>query len=193
VEVTDERKRGTWRPSRGELIAVSLAAVLGGAAEPPEVQHGGTADLDFGTSGVPARRGRFNVLHAVGRHGAEHLSFQVAISRDAGVLTQPDGVELRSDGANSDAFVRMLARLYKLPVRPGLRMHATVPFAAYIYDGDPLRVAHSRVEFKLYHGANADAPDYCELYLNVDLPHQRIELRERDPGYRRTLLGLLSQ
>lgn len=168
--------------------------VLGGAAAAPEVMRtSGAGALDFSTSGKLVRRGRFNVLDAVGQHGGQHLSFQLAISRDAGTLTQPDGVELRSDGAGSDAFVRTLAKLYKLPERPGLRMKSSVPFAAYIFDGDPARIAHARVEFKLYNGASSDAPDYCEFYLNVDLPHRRIEFRERDPGYRRALLALLTQ
>lgn len=190
----DDRGHGSWRPSRGELLAASLVVLLGGAAGAPEVvRTSGPGALDFAASGKPVRRGRFTVLEAVGQHAGQRLSLHIAISRDAGVLTQPDGVELRSDGAGSDAFVRTLAKLYKLPARPGLRMKASVPFAAYIFDGDPMRIAHARVEFKLYNGASSEAPDYCEFYLNVDLPHQRIEFRERDAGYRRALLALLAQ
>lgn len=168
--------------------------VLGGAAAAPEVvrEPSSAAGLDFAATG-PVRRGRFNLIEAAGQHAGQRVSFHIAVSRDAGMLTQPDGIELRSDGAASDAFVRMLAKLYKLPGQTTLRMRASVPFAGYIFDGDPMRLAHSRMEFKLYNGTSSDAPGYCELYLNVDLPHQRIEWRDRDPGYRRVLLALLAQ
>jgi hypothetical protein len=101
------------------------------------------------------------------------------------------GVVLGPDGAAGDEFLKTMGALYGTEDAP-LRMAASVAFTAIALGGYPPALQTEAVQLKLFFEADFTDERYAEVYLNVDLAAARLEFREKDPDYRRPLLGALS-
>jgi hypothetical protein len=100
-------------------------------------------------------------------------------------------VTIRSAGPASDALVKSMDLLYGSQVRPA-GMIAAVRFAAITLGGDPSHVETERVDMKLFFESE-DEERYAELYLNFDVPKHKVELREKDEGYRGPVIRALAE
>ncbi len=96
---------------------------------------------------------------------------------------------IRSIGRESDAFVRVLAELYR---HPGLRanMPRRIDAEAVGLLDDPRNVLSRPTRMKLFFGPESEK-DYAEVFLNLDIPAGRLEFHEKDPEYRIPLLRAL--
>jgi hypothetical protein len=167
------------------------------------------------------------VLRGVASHDGIRVSFHAVIARDWALVSfGPDvpitgyrgTVLLRSNGAESDAFLRALAAAYGVSA-PGAAMAAETGFTAISLAGDPRSLKAGIVKMKLFFepaasersedtaaaaDGDAAAPDdsaaleemeddsYAEIYLNVDVAAGRMELLEKDEGYRKPVIRALS-
>lgn len=96
---------------------------------------------------------------------------------------------LRSIGAQSDAFVRLLAELYARPA-PRAVMPDRVDAEAAGLLNDPALVLEHPTKMKLFFRPDSEQ-DYAEVFLNIDIPEKKLEFREKDPEYREPLLRAL--
>jgi hypothetical protein len=100
-------------------------------------------------------------------------------------------VTFHSIGEESDRFVAALARMYEVDPA-GTAMKHSVPFAALSMDGDPELPQSGPVLLKLFFQADAEE-DCAEVYANIDLHDERLEIREKDSGYRMALVRALTE
>lgn len=98
-----------------------------------------------------------------------------------------EGVTLLTSGLQSEALVRLIAASYGKPVQ-SLKLPIAVKTTAVPLEGNPAEIQTRPVKFKLFHGESEDSPDYFELYLNADLANDRVQLDEKDAGYRSGVL-----
>jgi len=165
----------------------------------PEITSGaeeGFHDLVFGlASATRAADGSQEVI-AVGTHAGQPVRFQASLSptwkegRVADMRSFTGVVTVRSLGVESDALVTAMDTLYGAQLKPASMAKAT-QFAAITLNGNPFDLAAGEVAIKLFfESENEDR--YAELYLNIDAPKHRVELREKDEGYRAPVIRALS-
>lgn len=93
-------------------------------------------------------------------------------------------------GDTSDRFVRVLAKVYRLP-EPSLSAREGADLDAISLGEDPRPIGSKPVHLKVFvHGDRED--DYGEFYLNVDWKAQVVKLKEKDPEYRAAILRALA-
>ena len=165
----------------------------------PEITSEGEGDfhdLVFAVAGVTRAADGSEEVTAVGAHKGRPVRFQAVVAptwehgQVADRRTYSGVVTLRSLGADSDALVRIIDTLYGAKVMPK-RMAPAVPFAAISLKGNPLELAAGEVALKLFFESESEER-YAELYLNIDLARSRVELREKDEGYRGPVVRALS-
>jgi hypothetical protein len=61
----------------------------------------------------------------------------------------------------------------------------------YFSQSNPAEIQTHPVKFKLFNGESEDDDAYFELYLNTDLANNRVQLGEKDAGYRSGVLKAL--
>jgi len=183
-------------------------------AAPPELQvhrEDGFVDLQLG-----ARRleGDGPITYRIqARQGARRLGFDVALlgpwkeQADPAFTVRWGQVELRSVGAPSDAFLELLGRQYGHEVSG--RMSPTVRVHAVALEGNPER-RREALKLKLFFegpsatqapdggvddddDADASGDSYGEVYLNVDPALRQACWCEKDPEYRKGVLGGLTR
>ena len=98
------------------------------------------------------------------------------------------GIRLLSAGPESDRFLQVLAALYGVKNAKG-KMKKEAVFTCAALQGDPAKVQTELIKWKLFH--NGDEKDYCELYLNVNIPRGEVEIREKDEEYRKAIIEML--
>ena len=99
-------------------------------------------------------------------------------------------VRLESVGKPSDLFVRSLAQAYKQKIEQF--DFSSVELVAISLGGDPRAVCIEPVKFKLFYESEKEE-DYAEAYLNFDLSHSLVQFHEKDPAYRKSVLGFLTR
>ena len=137
-----------------------------------------------------------NIFHLRATHSGTTLGFVVETSSDwrsdtiaEGIPVFWESVRYRSLGNESDAFVRALASAYG--TRAARPMAPTVQFAAIALKGNPMTFADGPVDMKLFY--ESDEEDrYAEVYTNLDLVQRLAEVREKDSGYRSSLVLALT-
>jgi len=100
-------------------------------------------------------------------------------------------VTLRSTGPDSDALAEELARLYGIP-RSGLHMLTEVRAEAVGLASDPRLVESEAVKMKLFLHSEKEER-YAEVFFNIDLRAQVMEIHEKDTGYRKNLIRALTE
>lgn len=100
------------------------------------------------------------------------------------VLNMRSGIViLRSLGEKSDMLLKALDEIYETKLSPA-RMVAQIELSAISLDGDPGDLDAGPAMIKLFN----ETEEYAELFLNVSLQTKRMQLREKDPEYRESIV-----
>jgi hypothetical protein len=99
-------------------------------------------------------------------------------------------VQLLSAGAESDAFMAMLYRVYKNKSYLGtLKMKDVNDFDCIALQAQKIDLKLGVAKLKLFGNPHSESEDeYFEHFLNLDIPHGKAEFAEKDSDYRKPLL-----
>lgn len=168
----------------------------------PEITAGGEEefhDLTFAVSGSEESPDGSRVLRVAGvRRGAGVGLIVVlgprwekkALEANVSLITHRGTVAFRSAGTESDTLLRVLDEVYATGLRPG-HMRAETSFAAISLSGDPSDLSRGESKIKLFFEAEAE-DRYAELFVDIDLGNRALEIREKDPEYRKAIIRALA-
>ena len=157
----------------------------------------GLVDLLFHVQSHQRLADGSQTIRAAGLHKGREVSFEVVLgptwkkgelAKGIPVQTSPD-VSYRRTGPESDAFLQVLDELYGTNQSPR-SMATNTPFTAISLKGNPAELAGGPVKMKLFYKKGGDK-SYAELYTNIDLAARRLEVHEKDEGYRRPIIEAL--
>ncbi len=192
------------RPAIAAMMALFLARAAAADARPVRVSTDGSLlvlDLPLES----ARRLPDGSVRLIvrGQMDGEPLGFGLDLHAESGRPASDDAHaplllsgygELRSVGAGSDRFVALLARRFDLPM-PQPQMLPLVPFIIAGADNNPseLMTKPLHAEVFLHSGLiRADHDRDTEVFLKIDVAAGVVQFREKDAGYRRPLLLVLT-
>jgi hypothetical protein len=169
---------------------------------PPEVtadeEEKGFHDLSFYIQEQKELPDGTQIVRVAGTHKGDPLSIDVvlgadwkagSLGKDVPIVTYQGVVLYRSNGLDSDAFIRVLDELYGTKVHPK-SMGKEIRFTAISLEGDPRKLGNGPVKIKLFFESREER-DYAELFTNIDVTHRRLEVREKDPEYRLQVIKAL--
>ena len=160
-----------------------------------EDEDGGGADIRLSITGV-LENDTATIYRVVSPWHNKDLGLTFAILKKEHENGFGSGLELRSLGKESDYFLATLAKLY------GEKLDSTTHFKAsitvnYVNLGGFAKTLGAKdesdtalVEYKLFFEGKQEN-EYAELYLNVNPSGKSIELREKDSGYRHSIINFL--
>ena len=160
-----------------------------------EDEDGGGADIRLSITGV-LENDTATIYRVVSPWHNKDLGLTFAIPKKEHENGFGSGLELRSLGKESDYFLATLAKLY------GEKLDSTTHFKAsitvnYVNLGGFAKTLGAKdesdtalVEYKLFFEGKQEN-EYAELYLNVNPSGKSIELREKDSGYRHSIINFL--
>jgi hypothetical protein len=102
------------------------------------------------------------------------------------------GIRFQRTGAESDTWLVALALLYGIK-HPPAAMDEDIHFTAYPYRGDPATIAKREVLFELSHDDPKNAVPQCQFLLEVNLPANKIRLREENQDFRPCMIRVLAK
>ena len=104
------------------------------------------------------------------------------------------GVIIKSIGEQSDEFLAALCELYSMKVSKNFRKHN---ISATIFSLNSEKVnfnnSTSYYKFKIFLNDESNEDDYAELYINIDLKNQELEIFEKDNEYRKAIIKVFSE
>jgi hypothetical protein len=106
---------------------------------------------------------------------------------DDGLSTAWGCITLRSVGAPTDRLLQEYRDWFSLDGDSAATEALVAP--AVIIGGSVASFEHEKVRAKLFLQHAEDDETYSEVYLNIDLPASRVELKEKDIAYRAKLVG----
>ena len=116
--------------------------------------------------------------------------WQAGSLRPGNIFTAFQGViTYRSIGLESDVFIQVLDKLYQTKIGPR-KMRREAAVTGLSISGDPRDLVSGPVAMKLFLEPSGDN-DYAELYTNVALAARRLEVHEKDAGYRMPIVRAL--
>ena len=182
------------------LLSLSLTRATF-AAELPELfskSEAGFADAELKAQKIERASDGSVVITAAARAGKENVGFRVIFPSlwkewrpqgFSGTLRQGT-VKIESIGKHTEAFVHALAKAYAKKVQ---RYEFTqVRLTAISLEGDPRKVETLPVKLKMFY-ESGNEEEYAEVFLNFDLPHRVVQFHEKDPDYRKAVLGFLTK
>jgi hypothetical protein len=137
-------------------------------------------------------------IRAAGRHQGREVGFELVLGptwkkgklgKDVPIDTSRGTVSYRRVGPESDAFLEALDELYRAKLSPKA-MAADTRFTGISLKGDPGDLASGPVKIKLFYEKGGE-DRYAELYTNIDLAARKLEIREKDEGYRSQVVQAL--
>lgn len=156
----------------------------------------GFSDFTFAVS--IATSGSVRRYLGTAQHGAVEVALSVELhgpwipsqlSDDVNMVVYRGRVDLiRTDG-RSDDLVRVMDDLYGTGLGVS-NMTNRIAYSAVSLAGDPDHPERGLVKLKLFYGEGSNV--YAEAYLNLDLGGLKMQLREKDPDYRRALMRSMS-
>ena len=87
---------------------------------------------------------------------------------------------IRSVGAESDAFLALLANEYELPAKEHMATRTEITMAGM--DNDPSELRTTPAKIKIFFETGGEA-NYGEAFINIDLGNKTLEFRDKDPEY----------
>ena len=105
------------------------------------------------------------------------------------VFAAKSGVTLVAEGPRGKSLVHLLAENYSASAHH-LNLPVTVVTTAVPLAGNPANIQTQPLKFKII-GAGKESPDSFELYVNVDLAKNQVQLREKDTAFRTAILNAL--
>ncbi|OHE79136.1 MAG: hypothetical protein A3G75_04045 [Verrucomicrobia bacterium RIFCSPLOWO2_12_FULL_64_8] len=179
----------------------TLTCVAAAAADLPQLfakSEAGFADAELKAQKVEKDASGGLVVTAAAKAGPEDVAFQVVLSVQWST-SKPQGfpgplhrgtVTIKSAGKPTEAFVRALAKAYGQKFERSAMSEVTL--TALSLEGDPRKALTSLVKLKLFY-ESAKEEEYAEVYLNLDLLHGVVQFHEKDPEYRKAVVGFLSR
>jgi hypothetical protein len=170
-------------------------------AAPPEVtseEEEGFHDLVFYIEDHKRLPDGSQSIRGAGTRKGRPLGFQVilgpswqsgSLGKDIPLVTYRGTVSYRSTGADSDAFVQALDDLYGTKLSPK-EMGREIQFTGISLLGDPRDLIKGPVRIKLFFESGGQ-DDYAELFTNIELAAHRLEVHEKDEGYRSQIVKAL--
>ena len=170
-------------------------------ASPPEVtseEQEGFHDLVFYVQEHKRLPDGSQSIRGAGIHKGRSLGLEVvlgpswqagSLGKDIPLVTYRGVVTYRSTGADSDAFVQVLDELYGTKLSPKA-MGRETQFTAISLEGDPRDLAKGPVKIKLFFESQQE-DEYAELFTNIELSAHRLEVHEKDEGYRSAVVKAL--
>ncbi len=159
------------------------------------VDEEGFADLEIPlTSATQVDDGGW-VISARGLHNEDTIGFDVRLGGEWKVQDIDDGAfmvywgagaVIRS-GAESDQFSGLLQDVYEV-VGSSRKMPDLVEIMVASLATDPERIREEPLKMKMFIEPDGDDSEYAEFYLNVDLPGEIVQFREKDEEYRKNLV-----
>ena len=102
-----------------------------------------------------------------------------------------EGVNFYSIGDLSDNFIKALIGLFKVDIQP-LKMIDKIKSTTFVLSGHPENSDSGYIKTKIFFDDTEEKGFYSEWYVNVDLKNRILELREKDPDYRRNIINILT-
>ncbi len=184
------------------FIVGFLLSLLGGAsgAEPPKGKLSvadGFVDIDLPISKTESSFDKPVSIVARGKIKGSVVGFAVDIDSEwaENPIEDTDAsfywgkAHLRSIGADSDSFSRLLAGLYQLPCAEP-RMPARIDVGVVGLANDPRLLKTNPTKMKLFFNVDSEE-NYAEVFLNIDFKSGVLQFHEKDPEYRIPLLRAL--
>jgi hypothetical protein len=136
-------------------------------------------------------------IHAAGMHQGTRLGLTVVLGPewkkgDKGgmpIVTHSGTVTYKSNGPESDAFLKTLDVLYGTKQVPAA-MAGETRFAGISLEGNPADLERGEVDIKLFYEADKL---YSEHFANIDLKAGKLWIREKDEEYRKPLVQALGR
>ncbi|MDR3008021.1 MAG: hypothetical protein LBV59_08825 [Sphingobacterium sp.] len=142
-----------------------------------------------------------HIVQAKGLWGRETVGLAIAFRPDMklGIVdTEVDkqrfyreGINFYSIGKLSDNFTKALNSLFKIEGTSS-KMHDTIGSTAFIVSGQPEYFDEEYIKAKVFFDDGNEKHHYAEWYVNIDLKHNILELREKDPEYRKNIISILT-
>jgi hypothetical protein len=102
------------------------------------------------------------------------------------------GITLYSIGKESDNFIKALISLFKQNCIPE-KMNENITSTAFILKGNLENIKSEYIKIKVFFDDFDEKSFYSEWYINIDLPNNILELREKDPDYRLNIINILTK
>lgn len=141
------------------------------------------------------------IIQAKGLWEKETVGIEVSFRRDMklGIVnTEVDkkrfyqeGISFHSMGELSDNFMKALSALFKTE-GSSFKMNETVGSTAFVLSGQPEYFDEEYIKTKIFFDDTNKKENYAEWYVNIDLKNRILELREKDPEYRKNILNMLT-
>ena len=103
------------------------------------------------------------------------------------IYLAPAGISFVVEGMRGRSMIRLLAAAYEHSAK-STSVPRTITTTAIAFDGNPANIQTQPLKFKIIYPVDKNSPDYFELFVNVDLPNGKVQLSEKDAGYRPALL-----
>jgi hypothetical protein len=170
-------------------------------AAPPEVtsqSEEGFHDLLFYIEEHKQMRDGSQSIRGLGTHQGRVLGLDVilgpswqagSLGKNVPLVTYRGIVTYRSTGSDSDTFLQVLDELYGTKLTPKA-MATETRFTGISLGGDPRDLTKGPVKIKLFFESGGP-DDYAELYTNIELAARRLEVHEKDEGYRLPVIRAL--
>jgi len=92
-----------------------------------------------------------------------------------------------AEGPRGRSLLHLIAATYGKPVSSA-SVPKTIVMTAIAFEGNPANIQKEPLKFKVVHPSEKDSLEYFELFVNTDLANDRVQLSEKDIGYRPAVL-----
>lgn len=100
------------------------------------------------------------------------------------------GITLVAEGPRARSLVRLIAASYGSPAHR-VDLPKTIITTAIPLEGNPADIKTQALKFKVLHNSDKDSAEYFELFVNTDLANNKVQLLEKETGYRLAILRAL--
>ncbi|MGN0691428.1 MAG: hypothetical protein ACI4K7_03670 [Oscillospiraceae bacterium] len=100
--------------------------------------------------------------------------------------TYPQGMKLTYKNGLSNDLISSISRSYGLEAAD-LKLKESAYIECGALRGNPMALLKEEVQFKCFLESH-DEKKYAEFYFNVDLPNQKLYLKEKTPDYRENIV-----
>ncbi len=185
-------------PSTEITTKVEIPKPLSGPPEVTSEQEEGFHDLIFYIQGHKQLPDGSQSLRGEGTYKGRQLGLEVvlgpnwkegSLGKNIPLVTYQGLVTYRSTGTDSDALVQVLDELYGTKLSPKA-MGREIQFTGISLEGDPRDLKKGPVNIKLFFESGKE-DDYAELYTNIKLAGNRLEVHEKDEAYRSPIVKAL--
>jgi hypothetical protein len=158
----------------------------------------GFVDLGFSIRSREAMPDGSQALNVYGLHHGREVGITVIIGSkwkkgslgtNPPIPTYTGIITYRTLGPASDAFIEVLDQLYATKLQPRT-IRPKTDFAGISLEGEPAALTRGPVKIKLFFESEAE-DRYAELYTNIDLANNVLQIHEKDPDYRAPIIKAL--